>query len=53
VLVHDNQIINRPSSEYGERYLPTAWLIFEHPETVTIRNIWQGLDPSKIDPSKW
>ncbi|WP_282936780.1 phosphodiester glycosidase family protein [Paenibacillus sp. RC67] len=53
VLVHDNQIINKPASEYGERYLPTAWLVFEHPETADIRNIWQGLDPSKIDPSKW
>lgn len=53
VLVHDNQIVNRPSSEYGERYLPTAWLVFEHPEKVTIRNIWEGMDPSKIDPSKW
>ncbi|MFH5185539.1 phosphodiester glycosidase family protein [Paenibacillus sp. TAB 01] len=53
VLVHNNEIINRPSSEYGERYLPTAWLVFEHPETANIRNIWEGLDPSKIDPSKW
>lgn len=53
VLVHDNQIINKPASEYGERYLPTAWLVFDHPETADIRNIWQGLDPSKIDPSKW
>ncbi|GAA4862250.1 phosphodiester glycosidase family protein [Paenibacillus vulneris] len=53
VLVHDNQIINKPASEHGERYLPTAWLVFDHPETADIRNIWQGLDPSKIDPSKW
>ncbi|MDF2962719.1 MAG: hypothetical protein K0S39_4454, partial [Paenibacillus sp.] len=53
VLVHDNKIINRPSSEYGERYLPTAWLVFEEPKSAGIQNIWQGLDPSKIDPSKW
>ncbi|TDF95795.1 phosphodiester glycosidase family protein [Paenibacillus piri] len=53
VLVHDNKIINRPASEYGERYLPTAWLVFDDPKNVNIRNIWQGLDPSKIDPSKW
>ncbi|MFE5319013.1 phosphodiester glycosidase family protein [Paenibacillus sp. NPDC056579] len=53
VLVHNNEIINKPSSEYGERYLPTAWLVFEHPEQADIRNIWEGLDPSKIDPSKW
>jgi exopolysaccharide biosynthesis protein len=53
VLVHNNQIANRPSSEYGERYLPTAWLVFDNPQSVQIRNIWEGLDPSKIDPSKW
>jgi exopolysaccharide biosynthesis protein len=53
VLVHNDQIVNRPSSEYGERYLPTAWLVFDNPNSVYIRNIWEGLDPSKIDPSKW
>jgi exopolysaccharide biosynthesis protein len=53
VLVHNNQIVNRPSSEFGERYLPTAWLVFDNPNAVQIRNIWEGLDPSKIDPSKW
>jgi exopolysaccharide biosynthesis protein len=53
VLVHDDKIVNRPASEYGERYLPTAWLVFEHPEQADIKNIWAGLDISKIDPSKW
>lgn len=53
VLVHNNQIVNKPSSEYGERYLPTAWLVFDHPENVKVTNIWEGLDISKIDPSKW
>lgn len=53
VLVHNNAIINKPSSEYGERYLPTAWLLFENPETAVIKNVWEGLDISKIDPSKW
>ena len=53
VLVHNNAIINKPSSEYGERYLPTAWLLFDHPETAVIKNVWEGLDISKIDPSKW
>ncbi|WP_375295502.1 phosphodiester glycosidase family protein [Paenibacillus doosanensis] len=53
VLVHNNEIINKPASEYGERYLPTAWLVFDNPQAVTIKNIWEGLDPSKIDPSKW
>ncbi|NRF90701.1 phosphodiester glycosidase family protein [Paenibacillus frigoriresistens] len=53
VLVHNNEIINKPSSEYGERYLPTAWLLFDHPETANIKNVWEGLDIRKIDPSKW
>lgn len=52
VLVKDNQIINKPSSEYGERYLPTAWLAFDDP-TITIKNIWEGIDITTIDPSKW
>lgn len=52
VLVKDNEIVNKPSSQYGERYLPTAFLVFDHPENVDIPNIWKGLDPSKIDASK-
>lgn len=53
VLVRDNEIVNKPASPYGERYLPTAFLVFERPETAPIRNIWEGLDISQIDPSKW
>ena len=53
VLVKDNEIINRPSSKYGERYLPTAWLVFDNPNSIYVPNVWEGLDPSKIDPSKW
>ncbi|WP_240344014.1 phosphodiester glycosidase family protein [Paenibacillus sp. SYP-B3998] len=53
VLVHNNAIVNKPSSEYGERYLPTAWLVYDHPETANIKNVWEGLDIRKIDPSKW
>ncbi|MCZ8518102.1 MULTISPECIES: phosphodiester glycosidase family protein [Paenibacillus] len=45
--------LNKPSSEYGERYLPTAWLVFDDPEQAGIRNIWEGMDPRKIDASKW
>ncbi|MEK5396924.1 MULTISPECIES: phosphodiester glycosidase family protein [unclassified Paenibacillus] len=52
VLVKDNEIMNKPSSQYGERYLPTAFLVFEHPEQVDMPNIWKGLDPSKIDAAK-
>ncbi|KIL36804.1 exopolysaccharide biosynthesis protein [Gordoniibacillus kamchatkensis] len=47
------EIVNKPSSEYGERYLPTAWLLYDNPQTVLNKNIWEGLDIRKIDPSKW
>lgn len=52
VLVKDNEILNKPSSQYGERYLPTAFLVFEDPGQADIKNIWEGLDPSKIDAGK-
>ncbi|MDB5054095.1 MAG: hypothetical protein JWM44_2145 [Bacilli bacterium] len=53
VLVKDNQIINRPSSEFGERYLPTAWLVFDSPQSVYVKNVWEGIDMSKFDSTKW
>ncbi|MNJ78607.1 hypothetical protein D3C77_764030 [compost metagenome] len=46
------EVVNKPSSEYGERYLPTAFLVFEHPEQVNIPNICQGLRPQDIDATK-
>ncbi|OAB32562.1 exopolysaccharide biosynthesis protein [Paenibacillus macquariensis subsp. defensor] len=52
VLVKDNEIVNSPSSQYGERYLPTAFLVFEHPEQVDLPNIWKGLDSKDIDAGK-
>ncbi|WP_442955786.1 phosphodiester glycosidase family protein [Paenibacillus sp. y28] len=47
------EILNKPASPYGERYLPTAFLVFEEPAKAPIRNIWQGIDMSKFDASKW
>jgi exopolysaccharide biosynthesis protein len=44
VLVKDNQVVNHPSSSYGMRYLPTAFLVFDHPTQVAVKNIWQGID---------
>jgi len=52
VLVMKDKIINKPASEYGERYLPTAWLVFNNP-ALPITNPWEGVDIKKIDPSKW
>lgn len=53
VLVKGNEIVNKPASEYGERYLPTAWLVFDDPQAAPIRNVWEGVDIRQIDPSKW
>jgi exopolysaccharide biosynthesis protein len=53
VLVHNDQIVNKPASPYGERYLPTAFLVFKDPQAVNIKNIWQGIDMTKFDSSKW
>lgn len=53
VLVKEGgEIVNKPSSEYGERYLPTAFLVFEDPSRANIPNIWEGLRPQDIDPGK-
>ncbi len=50
VLVDDKGlIVNKPASAYGERYLPTAFLVFEEPSTVQVPNIWAGMKPSEID----
>lgn len=52
VLVKDGNIVNKPSSQYGERYLPTAFLVFDDPQSVTIPNVWKGLKPQDIDGGK-
>ncbi|CAM2787839.1 phosphodiester glycosidase family protein [Paenibacillus sediminis] len=52
VLVKDNRVINKPSSSHGMRYLPTAFLVFNHPEQVVVKNIWQGIDMNHFDSSK-
>ena len=52
VLVKGDEIVNKPSSQYGERYLPTAFLVFQDPASAYIPNVWQGLRPQDIDASK-
>ncbi|MFC5452527.1 phosphodiester glycosidase family protein [Paenibacillus aestuarii] len=51
VLVKDNEVVNKPSSSYGMRYLPTAFLVFDHPEAVNVPNIWSGVDMSHFNSS--
>jgi exopolysaccharide biosynthesis protein len=52
VLVKDDNVVNRPSSKYGMRYLPTAFLVFDHPDQVAVKNIWQGIDMNHFDSSQ-
>jgi exopolysaccharide biosynthesis protein len=49
VLVKDNNVVDRPSSKYGMRYLPTAFLVFDHPEQFVANNIWKGIDMNHFD----
>jgi exopolysaccharide biosynthesis protein len=54
VLVDEKgNIVNKPSSKFGERYLPTGFLVFDNPDSVQVPNIWAGLKPSEIDAGKW
>jgi exopolysaccharide biosynthesis protein len=52
IIVHNNEILNTPSGD-KERYIPTAFLVYENPEEIIISNIWEGLDIENIDASKW
>lgn len=52
LVTEGGDIVNKPSTK-GGRYLPTAFLVFNDPSSVSVPNIWKGLSPSDIDPSKW
>ncbi|TBL81871.1 hypothetical protein EYB31_01195 [Paenibacillus thalictri] len=47
-LVVDGKLVTKPSSRYGERRLPSAFLIYDHPEDIQANRVWDGVD--KIDP---
>jgi len=44
-------IVNRPATSEGERYLPTAFLVFPEPERVRVANVWEGIDMERFDPA--
>ncbi|WP_256208732.1 phosphodiester glycosidase family protein [Paenibacillus sp. CF384] len=52
VMVKDDEVVNKPSSKYGARYLPTAFLVFDHPEDADLPNIWSGIDMNNFDSTK-
>ncbi|MCY9663779.1 phosphodiester glycosidase family protein [Paenibacillus alginolyticus] len=47
-MVYNDELITKPSSRYGERRLPSAFLVFDHPDQVKVKNVWEGL--KTIDP---
>jgi exopolysaccharide biosynthesis protein len=47
-MVVNNDLITNPSSRYGERRLPSAFLVFDNPAKIQVKNIWEGL--KTIDP---
>jgi exopolysaccharide biosynthesis protein len=52
VLVKDDNVVNRPSSKYGMRHLPTAFLVYDHPDQLVVKNIWKGIDMHNFDSTK-
>jgi exopolysaccharide biosynthesis protein len=47
-MVYNDELVTKPSSRYGERRLPSAFLVFDHPDQVKVKNVWEGL--TTIDP---
>jgi exopolysaccharide biosynthesis protein len=48
LVLKDGGLVTKPSSRYGERRLPSALLVFEHPEDYEATRIWDGI--TTIDP---
>jgi exopolysaccharide biosynthesis protein len=42
-LVVDGKLLTKPSSRYGERRLPSAFLVFDKPEKIVVTSPWTGL----------
>jgi exopolysaccharide biosynthesis protein len=48
LVLKDGGLVTKPSSRYGERRLPSALLVFEHPENYVATRVWDGI--TTIDP---
>lgn len=46
-LVVEGNLVTKPSSRYGERRLPSAFLVYDQPELAKPLHVWDGID--KID----
>lgn len=47
-LVYKGELITKPSSRYGERRLPSGFLVFDNPDSIKVDSVWDGL--THIDP---
>lgn len=43
-LVVDGELVTKPSSRYGERRLPSAFLVYDDPDKVVANRVWDGVD---------
>ncbi|ULL17868.1 phosphodiester glycosidase family protein [Paenibacillus sp. H1-7] len=46
-LVVNGEVVTKPSSRYGERRLPSAFLVYDDPDSAVANRVWDGVD--KID----
>ncbi|TVY11893.1 phosphodiester glycosidase family protein [Paenibacillus cremeus] len=46
-LVVQGNVLTKPSSRYGERRLPSAFLVYDDPTKAVANRVWDGID--KID----
>ncbi|WP_019533468.1 phosphodiester glycosidase family protein [Paenibacillus ginsengihumi] len=47
-MVVGGELVTKPSSRYGERRLPSAFLVYDNPDKVKAHRPWDGVD--EIDP---
>jgi exopolysaccharide biosynthesis protein len=48
LVLKDGGLVTKPSSRFGERRLPSALLVFEHPDDYEATRVWDGI--TTIDP---
>lgn len=42
-LVVNGELVTKPSSRYGERRLPSAFLVYDHPGDAVANRVWDGV----------
>lgn len=47
-LVVNGELVTKPSSRWGERRLPSGFLVFDNPDEIIVKSVWEGI--THIDP---